>query len=324
MRTVALDAMGGDKAPEATVMGAAEAVLTKPDLMVKLVGDQAVLSLLLARNGVRGHKRIVIVHAPNRIEDDTKVDLSIRLRTDASLIKAIDITRNGEADAIVSLGNTAVTAAAATLMLGRIPGMTGRPAIATILPRSRKRRTILLDSGAMVDCKPEQLRQFALLGWAYALTTGIVEPRIGLLSVGEEPTKGNAAVQEAHKLLVGTRGFIGNVQGHDIMNGEADVVVCDGFTGNAILKEAEGFFPYLKSVAKANWLDALLAFLLFRRIGKVLDYRVYGGCPLLGVQKVCIIGHGKSDHVAAKNAIFAADRAVENDLVGNTSRLFSE
>ena len=311
---VAVDAMGGDNAPSAVVYGAIMAMKKMPNLTVKLVGKKKEIDALLNAAKLVYHPQIEVVDATDKIASDEVVDSNIRRRTESSLVKAINLVKKGEAGGVVSLGNTAVTVAAATLLFGRIPGVL-RPAIATIFPRSEGRVTVLLDGGATVDCTPDHLVQFADLGYAYAQSIGFVNPKVGLLSIGEEPEKGNSVTKSAYNILKDRNYFIGNVQGDDITNGPADVITCDGFVGNALLKAIEGIPKLLKSLAKETLISAILAKLLFKRIGKPLDYRTYGGCPVLGLKGLCFIGHGKSDDRAACNAILAAAMAITNNLL---------
>jgi glycerol-3-phosphate acyltransferase PlsX len=311
---VSVDVMGGDNAPEAVVAGAIMATKKMPNLTVKLVGQKNEIDTLLKAAKMAYHPQIEVVDATDKIASDEVVDTNIRRRTESSLVKAINLVKKGEVDGVVSLGNTAVTVAAATLLLGRIPGVF-RPAIATIFPRSEGRITVLLDGGATVDCTPEYLAQFADLGYAYAQSIGFVDPKVGLLSIGEEQDKGNSVTKSAYKILKDRNYFIGNVQGNDITNGPADVIICDGFTGNIVLKAIEGIPKLLKSLARESLISAILAKLLFKRIGKPLDYRTYGGCPVLGLNGLCFIGHGKSDDRAACNAILAAAMAIQNNLL---------
>jgi glycerol-3-phosphate acyltransferase PlsX len=255
---------------------------------------------------------------------------AVRSKPDASMVVGIRLVRDGEASAFVSAGNSGGVLASALVgegRIGRIPGI-DRPALSTIFP-TIDGTSLLLDIGANTDCKPEWLVQFALMGNAYAKRVmGIREPRVGLLSNGEEDTKGNALVQETHRRLRAfDLRFVGNVEGKDLTRGLADVVVADGFVGNVAIKTAEGvasmLFHTLRTEIKSRTLasfGALMAKPAFRATAKKLDYREYGGAPLLGVNGVVIIGHGRSDPLAIENAVGVAIDAVEADLVETIRR----
>lgn len=321
--TVALDAMGGDKAPEATVLGALDA-RDELGLDVLLVGDEAVLGEILTREG-RGE--LPVVHAPDTVEMHEEGAWAVRDRGESSVVKAAEEVRAGRAQAMVSAGNTGAAMAAAFFSWGRMKGVK-RPAVAVVLPPARAPK-LLLDAGANADCRPEHLRQFALLGSAYAsLRFGIEAPRIGLLNIGEEDSKGDELAREAHRLLRSELriNFVGNLEGRDLASDKADVVVTDGFTGNVTLKVVEGvasmitgrLLEGLSSLAEEELKPVLPALMSLR---EELDYRSIGGAPLLGVRGVCIIAHGSSDAVAIKNSLRVAAEAVRSGLVGSTERL---
>lgn len=320
---IALDAMGSDHAPEVDVEGAVRAA-RRFGVEVILVGRQPEIERELARHETSGLS-LPIVHASQVLEMAEHPSQAARAKRDASIVVAMGLLREGRADAVVSAGNSGGVLAAALLSagrIGRIPGV-ARPAISTILP-TLQGYSFMLDIGANADCRPEWLEQFALMGAAYAKRVlGIAEPRVGLLSNGEEETKGSQLVQEAHALLrqLPIR-FVGNVEGKDLPQGLADVIVSDGFAGNVAIKTAEGTAGMLLSILRREIksrplasLGALLAKPAFRAVAKVLDYREYGGGPLLGVNGVVIIAHGRSDALAMENAVRVAVEAAQADLV---------
>jgi len=319
---IVLDAMGSDHAPQVDVEGGVRAA-RRFGVEVILVGKEQAVRGELARYDTSGLK-LTVVHADQVIAMHEHPGEAVRAKPDSSLVVGMKLVRDGHADAFVSAGNSGGVLAAALASAGRLERIRGvqRPAISTVLPTAGK-RTLMLDIGANTDCKPDWLAQFALMGSAYAKVLGAANPSVALLANGEEDTKGNSAVQEAHALLKQLPiNFVGNVEGKDIVRGEVDVVVCDGFVGNVALKTAEGVFAMmlslLKSEIKAKPLTALgglLAKPAFKTVGKRLDYREYGGAPLLGVNGVVIIAHGRSDALAMENAVGAAIRAVENKLV---------
>jgi len=320
--TIALDAMGGDKAPEEMVAGALDA-RDELGIEVLLMGDETALRGLMA-SMERGE--LEVVHAPEAIEMDEEGAWAVRNREGASVVVAAESVRQGRAQAMVSAGNTGAAMAAAFFSWGRIKGIK-RPAVAVILPPSHS-PTLLLDAGANSDCRPEHLKQFALLGSAYASVRWQVDrPKVALLNIGTEQSKGNELAREAFRLLDSeTRiNFIGNLEGRDLAGDRADVVVTDGFTGNVTLKVVEG----VASLISRQLLEALgnldeeevkplLPALLSLR--QEMDYRTIGGAPLLGVKGVCIIAHGSSDALAVRNSIRVAAEAVVSGLVEKTER----
>jgi glycerol-3-phosphate acyltransferase PlsX len=314
---VAVDAMGGDKAPGEIVAGARQAAAAGAPVL--LVGDPA-------RMGDTGD--LPVLAASEVVEMHEDPARAVRTKKDSSLVRAAEAVRDGRASATVSAGNTGAAMASALFRMGRIKGV-ARPAIATIIPVPGGTPTVLLDAGANAECSPPWLVQFAQMGSVFArVRLGIEAPRVGLLSIGEEPGKGNALVKETHALLSeGAAGeavsFIGNVEGRDVMSDAADVIVTDGFTGNVVLKTLEGsmkfaFGAVLNAVGAASMpkeaADALLGHLL--PIAGELDPDAYGGALLLGVDGVCIISHGSSSARAIVNAVEVARRAVADDLVG--------
>ncbi|MCS7287234.1 MAG: phosphate acyltransferase PlsX [Anaerolineae bacterium] len=317
---IILDAMGGDYAPPVAVEGA---VMAARELGVEviLVGREEAIRTELAKYDTR-NLSLPIVHASQVIEMHEHPAVAVKSKPDSSMVVGMKMLKRGEADAFVSAGNSGGVLAAAIFHLGRIKGIK-RPALATPYPTTRG-FCFLIDVGANTDCKPEYLLQFALMGHVYAeRVMGIKNPRIGLLSNGEEETKGTVVVQEAHQLLK-TSGlnFIGNVEGKDIPTGMADVVVSDGFTGNVVVKLSEGLAMALMGIIKEEIkkrplavLGSLLAKPAFKAVAKRLDYREYGGGALLGVDGVVVIAHGRSDAVAIKNAIKVAKKAVEGGIL---------
>jgi glycerol-3-phosphate acyltransferase PlsX len=320
---IVLDAMGGDFAPEAPVHGAVQAARDF-DIEIQLVGKPDVIQAELQKHDTRGLS-LPIVLASQVIEMDEHPANAVRAKPDSSMAVGMQMLRRGETSAFVTMGNTGGGLAAALLYLGRIPGIK-RPAMGTEYPtRSEHRFCFVLDIGANTDCKPEYLYQFALMGSRHAeLVLGIPNPRVGILSNGEEEGKGNKLVIDSVPLLrQGSFNFIGNVEGKDVPLGIADVVVTDGFSGNIFLKASEGVAKLVISAIKDGIqkyplakLGALLMKPALEAAVKQLDYREYGGAILLGVDGVVLIGHGRSDALAVRNAIRMARRAVESDVVG--------
>jgi phosphate acyltransferase len=318
MMRVALDAMGGDYAPREIVAGAAEAVRDL-GIEVVLVGPEDRL-----REETRGFaaRDLRIVDAPEVIGMAEAPAMALRRKRRSSIAVALDLVRRGEADAMVSAGNTGAVMAAALLTLRPIEGI-DRPAIGAVLPTQRG-RALMLDAGANVDCRPKHLLQFAVMGSVYAQRVmGVTSPRVGLLSNGEEDTKGNELVIRAAELLrrSGLR-FIGNVEGRCVFAGDADVVVCDGFVGNAVLKFGEGLALGIFSLLREELSRGLLVRLgvalarpRLRALARRLDHTEYGGAPLLGVDGICIVSHGSSRARAIRNAIALAGESVRSQMV---------
>jgi glycerol-3-phosphate acyltransferase PlsX len=331
---VALDAMGGDYAPSVNVAGAVETVNEHDDIDVILVGNEAIIEKELQSKRFRA-TRISVRHASQVIEMHDSSTAALRKKKDSSIRIGIELVKSGKADAFVSAGHSGVVMATSLLLLGRSEGV-DRPAIATIMPTLRD-TFILVDAGANVDSKPENLLQFALMGNTYCqLVLNKTSPKVGLLSIGEEDTKGNELTKEAFKLLKGTQlNFIGNIEGKDIFTGKADVVVCDGFIGNIALKISEGLAETIIKMLKREITSVstgrvgyLLMKPAIRNFKKRTDYDEYGGAPLLGINGSCIISHGRSTSKAIKNALrVAADYSrkrvfeaistdIKNDLLG--------
>ena len=327
---IALDAMGGDYAPATNIDGAIEALNENRDLSVILVGNEAGIKAELDKRDC-SKLPISIQHASQTVEMDESPLAALRRKKDSSIRVAIDMVKSGSADAIVSAGNSGVVMATALYVLGKLPGVE-RPAIAAIMP-SLKDHFLLLDAGANVDCSPLQLYQFAVMGEAYArFIFNIDSPRIGLLSIGEEDVKGNELTKEAFKLIKSSHvNFIGNIEGQDIFSGKADVVVCDGFVGNIALKVSEGLAETIVEMLKMELLekaqgkgDSSIFKDVFKSFVKRTDYSEYGGAPLLGIGKPCIIGHGRSTSKAIKNAIKVAGAFHEKGILDIISAEFNK
>jgi glycerol-3-phosphate acyltransferase PlsX len=321
---IAIDAMGGDNAPAEIVAGACRAARAF-DCKIVLVGDAAQVRPLVARAGAPPN--VECINTNEEVAMDDAPVAAVRRGAVTSMGKSIDLVREGAADAVFSAGNSGAFMAFATIRLRPLPGI-ARPAFATVWP-ARKGPMLILDAGANVDCKPEWLAQFAIMGSAYAKAVlGIPTPKVGLLSIGEEEGKGNALVDAATPLLARAPiAFAGNVEGRDMLLGSVDVIVCDGFVGNVALKLAEGAGEYvfgaLKEASTSSLAARIGAALLrpkLREIRDRMDYREYGGAPVLGVRGNCFVGHGRTDAKAVENACAAALRAVKQDLVGAIGR----
>ncbi len=315
----AVDAMGGDKAPGPILDGVAAALAADPLLTVVLTGSAEVIHPFAAT-----HERVETVATTEVIAMDEHPANAVRSKKDSSIVVGARLVKEGAVDGFFSAGNTGAMTAAGTLVTGRIKGVS-RPAIATVIPTGAARRTILLDAGANADVKPEYLVQFAHMGAAYATAVlGVASPSVGLLSIGEEATKGNQLTVEAHELLAAAPvpGFVGNVEGRDIPLGVVDVVVTDGFTGNVALKLMEGMgtaiFAALRETLTADVISKLAAGALKPRLSALrdrLDPDATGGAPLLGVAGVILIGHGSSGELAVRNALRVGSAAVRGGLV---------
>ncbi len=318
---VALDAMGGDRGPVVNVEGAVAAA-RELGLSVLLVGHEEELTQRLQHLSTNGLS-ITICHAPETVGMHESPSAALRKKKQSSIRIGLELVKRGEADAFISAGNTGAVMATALITLGPLPGVE-RPAIALIMPTLRG-HSILLDVGANADCKARHLLQFAIMGDVYARQVmGKTSPTVGLLSIGEEETKGNELTREAFKELEEepSLNFIGNVEGREVFSGTADIIVCDGFTGNIALKISESaaeFFTVLLKEELAKGLvgkvGAILARGAFDRFKKRVDYTEYGGAPLLGVRGVCIISHGRSTAKAIKNAVRVAAECVENKVI---------
>ncbi|HEY8489379.1 MAG TPA: phosphate acyltransferase PlsX [Dehalococcoidia bacterium] len=320
---IALDGMGGDHAPAAPVAGALQAV-REFGVEVALVGPSAVLEEELARHGPRP-SGILIAPASETIGMDEPGAQAARQKRDSSIAVGMTMVKEGAAAAFVSAGNTGACMAAAVMVLGRVPGV-DRPALGVAMPTTTGRPTFLLDVGANAEARPGYLVQFAYMGQAYVERAfGVERPRVGLLSIGEEAGKGNQLVQEAHGLLrkQSRLNFIGNVEGKDIVRGVADVVVTDGFTGNVVLKASEGVADLV--LGELRWaltsrrryrLAALAVRSAVLDVRRRLDYAEYGGAPLLGVNGVVAVAHGRSDARAIRSALRMAHQIAQGGLTG--------
>lgn len=321
-KRVAIDAMGGDYAPKETVHGAVWAARDF-GFEVQLVGRPEDVEAELAGHDTAG-LRLSIVPASEVINMDEHAASAVKSKPDSSVVVGMKMLREGKTDAFVTMGHSGAAVAASLVHLGRISGIK-RPAIATLFPCMGERYSfVFLDTGATVDCKPEYLYQFALMGSVYAeRVRGIPNPRVAIASNGEEEGKGNTLVREAALLLKeGPFNFIGNIEGKDIMFGGTDVLVTDGFMGNVVVKMAEGVGRFIIELLTREiksrplaMLGALLAKPAFEAVKKVLDYREYGGSILLGVNGMVVIGHGRSDAYAVRNAIRQAHDAVQNKVI---------
>ncbi|MGE5551886.1 MAG: phosphate acyltransferase PlsX [Bacteroidota bacterium] len=318
---IALDAMGSDFAPREEVRGAV-AACQELGAEVILVGDPARLEAELAACPEARALPLEVVAATERIAMDEHPATAVKKKRQASVVVANELVRNGQASGVVSAGNTGAAMAASLLRLGRIKGI-DRPAIAIPMPTATG-VSVLLDAGANADCSPENLVQFAMMGAVYAeRVLGLSNPRVGLLNIGEEPTKGNTLCLAAYPLLSSSGlNFVGNVEGLDVHRGVAEVIVCDGFVGNVVLKLSEGLagvlFSQIKESVSASVKGRLGGVLLrssLRALRGRLDYTEYGGAPLLGVDGVSIIAHGRSNARAIRNAIKAASKAAAEGLI---------
>ncbi|MBK1991713.1 phosphate acyltransferase PlsX [Campylobacter sp. 2018MI35] len=323
MINIAIDAMGGDFREKPIIEGVIEALNVKPFNAI-LVGQSKILKPLIPQH----LEKYIQYEEANEIFSMEENATDVLKRKETTIYKAIDLVKQGKAKAIVSAGHSGATMSLATLKLGRLKNVL-RPAIATLMPNI-KTNTLILDVGANTDCKVENLFQFAIMGEIYAKEImKVKKPKIALISNGEEEGKGNELTKEAHQFMKQIPNFVGNAEGRDIFNGSIDVLVCDGFNGNIILKSCEGvataIFQILKSEIKKSLISKLGALLLknsFYRLKKRIDWQEYGGAPLLGVDGCVIISHGKSDSRAIKNAIFQAinfselniNQVIENEL----------
>jgi glycerol-3-phosphate acyltransferase PlsX len=309
---IAVDAMGGDHAPAVEVDGAVQAA-AQYGIPIVLVGQEERIHTLLRKHDTQGLS-VEVVHASEVITMDESAATAARKKKDSSIRVAARLMRDNGIGGVVSAGNTGAVMATVKMVLGTL-AVVDRPALSTVLPTQKGKPAILLDVGANVDCKPYHLEQFAVMGDIYSRAIfGLRRPRVGLLSIGEEDTKGNELTKEAFKSLKQAPiNFIGNVEGRDIFKGEIDVIVCDGFTGNVALKLSEGLIDTFKTMLRqeiektiAAKVGYILAEKAFRAFGRRLDYSEYGGAPLLGMKGITIVCHGRSNANAIKNAIRVA------------------
>ena len=329
MVRIAIDAMGGDHAPAVMIDGALAAA-RHLDLELALVGPTAILEEALAMHPDASTLPISVVEAPDVIGMADTPAAALRRKPRASIRVAAELVANGDAGALVSAGHTGATVMATHGAFGMIPGV-DRPALATTIP-TRARPAVLLDAGASVECRPQHLLQFAIMGSVYArLALTIERPRVGLLSIGEEASKGNELTREAHRLLKASPlNFIGNVEGREIYSGVADVIVCDGFTGNVVLKTSEGLVETVAALLGdelqgtfSSQMGYLLSRRAYRRFQRRVDYSEFGGAPLLGVAGLAIVGHGRSSVKAVRNAIAMAYRFATSDFIPRVEREMS-
>jgi glycerol-3-phosphate acyltransferase PlsX len=326
MQWIAVDAMGGDAAPAHVVDGALAAA-RHFDLGVLLVGAPGPLERELARHAATDRARVRIVEADAVIEMAEAPAAALRRKPRASIKVAADAVAAGDGAALFSAGHTGATVMAAHAAFGMLPGV-DRPALAITIP-TRSRPAVMLDVGASVECRPAHLLQFAIMGSMYArLALGVDAPRVALLSIGEEASKGNELTREAHQLLrAAPLPFLGNIEARDVYNGGADVIVCDGFTGNIALKISEGLVEMVEELLGeeltrtiATRVGALLTGRALRHFRRRVDYSEYGGAPLLGVAGVAIVGHGRSSAVAVRNAVVMAYRFAESRFAERLER----
>ena len=332
---IALDAMGSDRAPKPEIEGAMQAA-RQYGVRVLLVGPEALIKAELDRHPSAARMPIEVVHASEYITMEDKVE-AIRAKRDSSMRVGLRMVREGQAAGFVTAGNTGAAMATAKVVLGAVPGV-DRPALAAVFPTAPGNPAMLLDVGANVDCSPQNLEQFAVMGDVYframfcettlGKKAGIPGPRVGLLSIGEEESKGNDLTREAFQLLKQLPlNFVGNVEGRDLYNGQVDVIVADGFVGNVALKISEGVANLVRTALKESLkatitrqVGALLSRSAFTDFKKRLDHTEYGGAPLLGVKGVCIITHGSSNANAIKNAVRVAAELSRRDINGSIER----
>ena len=327
MIKIAIDAMGGDFGPAPIIEGTMKALQEK-EFHAILVGKTEEIKPLIPAFYL---DRITFVEADDVLSMSNGATEALK-RKETSIYKAVDLVKNQEADAVVSVGHSGATMSLATLRIGRLKGVL-RPAIATLMPNSSTMPSLVLDVGANVDCKPEHLAQFGVMGEAYVRDVLEVEnPKVGLLSNGEEKSKGNEVTKEAYEQLSKLESFVGNVEGNNVFDGHVNVIVCDGFVGNILLKTSEGVAESVTKIIKKNIrkspiaiAGALLMRRVFKSLKKQVDYAEYGGAPLLGINGCAIIGHGKSNAKAVKNAIFQAinfsDSNINEDILLGLSKL---
>ena len=317
MIKIAIDAMGGDFGPAPIVEGVLQA-LNEASFEAILVGKRAEIEPLVPK----GLESRISYEEASDVFDMYEMATDALKRKDSSIYKAIELVRNGSADAVVSAGHSGATMSLATLRIGRLDGVS-RPPIATLMPTIiRGKKTLVLDVGANVDCKPEHLFEFAVMSEAYAQQILHIEkPKISLLSNGEEDCKGNETSKAAFELLKKMDNFVGNAEGNQVFDGSVDIIVCDGFVGNILLKTAEGVSGAISKIIKRNVKESAIAMIgavllnrVFKKLKNDVDYDEYGGAPLLGVKKCTIISHGKSSPKAIKNAIFQSIKFSKSNI----------
>lgn len=315
---IAVDGMGGDRAPSIVVSGVAEALKELPDIEIILVGHEKKMAYYLDKYKLVNNKRLHLRNAEEVVYMNEPSITPLRNKKNSSIAVAANIVSKGQADALVSAGHTGATVASATVKIRTLPGI-DRGAIATVMP-AKEGCWILIDAGANTECKPINLAQFAVMGEAYSrFLFGLSKPKVGILSVGNEDEKGNDLTKESFKIISDTKiNFAGNVEGHDVFNKVVDVVVCDGFVGNILLKGSESL-----AMATMHWMKtaftkhisrkigALIAAPAFKELKAIGDFEEYGGALLLGLKHPCIIGHGSSSPKAIKNAVKVASESVK-------------
>jgi glycerol-3-phosphate acyltransferase PlsX len=323
MLWIAVDAMGGDRAPGPIVDGALAAA-RHFDLGIILVGQSELLARELARHPGAARDRVRVVEAPDVIEMREAPVAALRRKPRASVRVAAELVARGEAAALFSAGHTGATVVATRAVLGLLPGV-DRPALAVTVP-TRQQPAVLLDVGASVECRPAHLLQFGVMGAVFArVGLGIETPRVGLLSIGEEASKGNDLTREAHRLLAASPlAFIGNVEARGLYSGAADVIVCDGFTGNVALKVSESLVELAEDLLAEELPRAIAATLMTRRAMRRfrlrVDYSEYGGAPLIGVAGTVVVGHGRSSAKAVRNGVALAYRFASREFIGRVER----
>lgn len=314
--------MGGDFVPQNPILGAVSALKEADGIEVYLIGDQAKIESVLNEQKI-SFNGDSIIHASEVIEMHDSPTTSLKTKKDSSIVKGAQLVKEGFADAFVSAGNTGAVMAASTLIIGRIKGF-GRPTIGAQFPASSGKVCTVYDVGSSVDSKAIHLLEYAIMGTIYAKEIdNLNNPTVGLLSVGEEDSKGNSVSLEAFKLLKNSKlNFVGNVEGRDILKGEVDIIVCDGFTGNIILKFGESFISFLKHRVRAyadkgilQKINALITKKVFKQALSDMDHEAHGGVPLLGVNGISIIGHGSSSPLAMKNMILKASDMYFKNLI---------
>jgi glycerol-3-phosphate acyltransferase PlsX len=325
---IAVDAMGGDNAPVQIIKGALEAASIRGDLEIVLVGIEA---QILDTAGSQLPGNVTVVDAPEVIENEEKPLMALRRKRNSSMVVGLQMLKDGTVDAMVSAGNTGALMAGASLIVGRIPGI-GKPALAPVIPTENGRGVVTVDIGATMDSKPENLYQYAIMGNLYSQTVfGIKEPRVGLLNIGIEAEKGNDLVKQTYKLLSDSDlHFVGNIEARDVMLGQCDVLICDGFVGNVLLKSMEGvalsIFAGIKDAIMTGGVKAKVGALLLKSTLKIfkqkLDSSEHGGAPLLGINGVCVKCHGSADAATVKNAILKqAYLLVDNQAIATIAKI---
>lgn len=335
-KKISIDCMGGDHGPRVTVPAALAFLARESQAELILVGREDAIRAELQRHGGLDHARVSIVHATEVVEMDDSLEVALRRKKDSSMRVAIDLVKQGQAQACVSAGNTGALMAVSRYLLKTLPGV-DRPAICTILPNQNDGPTYMLDLGANVDCEPAHLHQFALMGSALvAAVEGKPKPTVGLLNVGAEDIKGNELVKQTAELLradhaKGLLNFYGNVEGNDIFEGTTDIVVCDGFVGNVTLKSVEGLGRLIKGVIKSElskgWIDmlgALIAYRALKRVSQRLNPSRYNGASLLGLRGLVFKSHGGEDAYGFEWAIKRAFDAVHHDVLNRIEKSIAE